>query len=266
MMITNLRSALDFLFNCCHHHCSNRWVSVTKAQIAPWWIPWERQSVTKRHVLGVLIPSTKRTLLISTQWQIPLMSDGKLIMILTLVFKYVSAERLSYDRCILLQSYLNGDSFCDIKLQQYTLCLNKLCFRCLVQNLHLLLWNLRCKFWLRISMRNRYSMSKPHWNITKMCKHTICEQLIWAKLVDELILKENGKIDEYWTTTTRQPGAWFAGRNAWSHVEMDKVSIRIYSISQEICTRFLLCCALLWLYIDWFSHIHQAYFTGTVAI
>ena len=39
-----------------------------------------------------------------------------------------------------------------------------------------------------------------------------------------------------------------------------------YSISQEICTRFLLCCALLWLYIDWFSHIHQAYFTGTGAI
>ena len=39
-----------------------------------------------------------------------------------------------------------------------------------------------------------------------------------------------------------------------------------YSISQEICTRFLLCCALLWLYIDWFPHIHQAYFTGTVAI
>ena len=40
----------------------------------------------------------------------------------------------------------------------------------------------------------------------------------------------------------------------------------LYSISQEICTRFLLCCALLWLYIDWFSHIHQAYFTSTVAI
>ena len=40
----------------------------------------------------------------------------------------------------------------------------------------------------------------------------------------------------------------------------------MYSISQEICTQFLLCCALLWLYIDWFSHIHQAYFTGTVAI
>ena len=29
-----------------------------------------------------------------------------------------------------------------------------------------------------------------------------------------------------------------------------------YSISQEICTRFLLCCALLWLYIDWFMWIH----------
>ena len=27
----------------------------------------------------------------------------------------------------------------------------------------------------------------------------------------------------------------------------------MYSISQEICTRFLLCCALLWFYIDWFS-------------
>ena len=39
-----------------------------------------------------------------------------------------------------------------------------------------------------------------------------------------------------------------------------------YSISQEICIRFLLCCALLWLYIDWFPQIHQAYFTGTVAI
>ena len=39
-----------------------------------------------------------------------------------------------------------------------------------------------------------------------------------------------------------------------------------YSISQEICTRFLLCCAFLWLYIDWWSLIHQAYFNGTVAI
>ena len=26
----------------------------------------------------------------------------------------------------------------------------------------------------------------------------------------------------------------------------------------------MLCCALLWLNIDWLSHIHQAYFTGTV--
>ena len=28
---------------------------------------------------------------------------------------------------------------------------------------------------------------------------------------------------------------------------------------------FWRCCALLWLYIDWFSHIHQAYFTSTVS-
>ena len=68
----------------------------------------------------------------------------------------------------------------------------------------------------------------------------------------------------------------------------------MYSISQEICTRFLLCCALLWLYIDWypkkyahgfvvlcfvvvmqsfimnshevFIHIHQGCFAGTGAI
>ena len=38
-----------------------------------------------------------------------------------------------------------------------------------------------------------------------------------------------------------------------------KFDTHTYSISQEICTRFLLCCALLWLYIDWFSHVHQAY-------
>ena len=41
---------------------------------------------------------------------------------------------------------------------------------------------------------------------------------------------------------------------------------RTYSISQETRTRPLLRRALLWLYIDLFSHIHQAYFTGTVAI
>ena len=31
-----------------------------------------------------------------------------------------------------------------------------------------------------------------------------------------------------------------------------------YNISQEICTRFLLCCALLWLYIDWFLALWQS--------
>ena len=63
--------------------------------------------------------------------------------------------------------------------------------------------------------------------------------------------------------------------NLWLHILLNlcwplNTSVRMrtcmYSISQEICTRFLLCCAFLWLYIDWFSHIHQAYFTGTVAI
>ena len=52
----------------------------------------------------------------------------------------------------------------------------------------------------------------------------------------------------------------------WRKTSYRSVNRYMYSISQEICTRFLLCCALLWLYIDWFSHIDQAYFTGTVAI
>ena len=50
------------------------------------------------------------------------------------------------------------------------------------------------------------------------------------------------------------------------HLFRRRDSCAFYSISQEICTRFLLCCALLGLYIDWFSHIHQAYFAGTLTI
>ena len=38
----------------------------------------------------------------------------------------------------------------------------------------------------------------------------------------------------------------------------------IQYIPRNMHTVFALLC--LWLYIDWFSHIHQAYFTGTVAI
>ena len=49
----------------------------------------------------------------------------------------------------------------------------------------------------------------------------------------------------------------------WCFISITLRDWRLYSIFQEICTRILLCCALLWLYIDWFSHIHQAYFTGT---
>ena len=44
----------------------------------------------------------------------------------------------------------------------------------------------------------------------------------------------------------------------YKHIELILDRLLIYSISQEICTQFLLSCALLWLYIDWFSHIHQA--------
>ena len=59
---------------------------------------------------------------------------------------------------------------------------------------------------------------------------------------------------------------WNSETKNWLPLLPESLSLSAYSISQEICTRFLLCCALLWLCIDWFSHIHQAYFTGTVAI
>ena len=39
----------------------------------------------------------------------------------------------------------------------------------------------------------------------------------------------------------RRFDAWKIPKQTWQ-----------YSIFREICTRFLLCCALLWLYIDWF--------------
>ena len=55
-------------------------------------------------------------------------------------------------------------------------------------------------------------------------------------------------------------------RNSQNVACVSNTHLSVYSISQEIWTRLLLCCALLWLYIDWFPHIHQAYFTGTVAI
>ena len=41
--------------------------------------------------------------------------------------------------------------------------------------------------------------------------------------------------------------------------------LNIQYIPRNMHTVFF-CCALLWLYIDWFSHIHQVYFTGTGAI
>ena len=64
-------------------------------------------------------------------------------------------------------------------------------------------------------------------------------------------------------TTKCEPFEYILGCNSRNRTCLCRI---LYSISQEICTRFLLCCALLWLNIDWFSHIHQAYFTGTVAI
>ena len=47
------------------------------------------------------------------------------------------------------------------------------------------------------------------------------------------------------------------GQNMFIQIDFNSARCFVsYNISHEICTRFLLCCALLWLYIDWFSHIH----------
>ena len=45
---------------------------------------------------------------------------------------------------------------------------------------------------------------------------------------------------------------YFQTVSPWTRPLQPTVAKFVYSISQEICTRFLLCCALLWLYIDWF--------------
>ena len=69
-----------------------------------------------------------------------------------------------------------------------------------------------------------------------------------------------------WHVELYAPNRWFVAWKFQCSWITFLTKSKIYSISQEICTRFLLCCALLWLYIDWFTHIHQAYFTGTVAV
>ena len=104
---------------------------------------------------------------------------------------------------------------------------------------------------------NLLSRINTHSNQVYVC----CKELSTKSIPDRLHWNEllclSASLIPYYTCWSRGdaavPGHIFAGDAG-------------YSISQEICTRFLLCCALLWLYIDWFSHIHQAYFTGTVAI
>ena len=87
---------------------------------------------------------------------------------------------------------------------------------------------------------------------------TVCDLLVSAMTTTREIPGE---------ATLKNMAALITRNHHMNSLENDDAILYIvYSISQEICTRFLLCCALLWLYIDWFSHIHQAYFTGTVAI
>ena len=54
-----------------------------------------------------------------------------------------------------------------------------------------------------------------------------------------LFNKTLGHVHEWYT----RPVSFWKQRNFCYEIDW-------YSISQEICTRFLLCCALLWLYID----------------
>ena len=74
------------------------------------------------------------------------------------------------------------------------------------------------------------------WNIQTFLKktyHVLNKQLHWD-------------FQLYPSTTGEWPFVWTLIQNIkyWINSAWD------YSISQEICTRFLLCCALLWLYID----------------
>ena len=81
--------------------------------------------------------------------------------------------------------------------------------------------------------------------------------------------RTRGQQTAVWSLFQCSSGIWLPLVSVcWQHTRGNMLNshLYMYSISQKICTRFLFCCALLWLYIDWFSHIHQAYFTGTVAI
>ena len=151
------------------------------------------------------------------------------------------------------------------------------------------------KFWTLSSI-------KLYWQVLKIFTGSawdtilFCDDELWDRQTRKTLVSHNAQSwsnieDDYSTITSLihnnfsyhntwiEVGSWHYKRNINNSLDQKqtmrhrciestyiKPSKPVYSISQEICTRFLLCCALLWLYIDWFSHIHQAYFTGTVAI
>ena len=131
-------------------------------------------------------------------------------------------------------------------------------------SLHLLLMN--CRFPLDAQKLCLTEIVK-HWITTERRNafiHWVLHMLyIYIKTFTKSLLYQDGTIPGMYIglNHVKKP-RMLRGFHAW----VPGTWYTFYSISQEICTRFLLCCALLWLYIDWFSHIHQAYFTGTVAI
>ena len=107
--------------------------------------------------------------------------------------------------------------------------------------------------------------SQNKWMI--FCRHSLQMRFHWYNLY-VLILIACHRVHNYtvWNDTCLQIINHYS---LYTMPKEDKCSLLghfQYSISQEICTRLMLCCGLLWLYIDWFSYIPQAYFTGTVAI
>ena len=103
---------------------------------------------------------------------------------------------------------------------------------------------------------------KRNWSVQNSCCFLDCHGI--CLISHQKRNSTSPKTKQYYTKAFEDAATWFCLQTDIFFAVFRESDH--YSISQEIYTRFLLCCALLWLYIDWFSHIHQASFTGTVAI
>ena len=88
------------------------------------------------------------------------------------------------------------------------------------------------------------------WSVQNSCCSLACHVIAYA--LSLIMILPTTK--QYYTKAFEDTATWFCLQTDIFFAVFRESDH--YSISQEIYTRFLLCCALLWLYIDWFSHIH----------